>query len=197
MTPNECLTGVSSRILNFDEVGGMRSLLMLGTTNSKNFWFLNFTFPFPVIEFTWYIRFWRFCGFPCIAMRGLLLFSQRTLQLKQGNSLIKKKSQKKPQPVKQCRMHPPAMPPNFKKNGSLLHKIHLKFQCRVTQKLVLWRLAPFVASGHKYKNKKIIKTTVLWTSRSARGTKENCYFGLQVSVPNPNSLCATYASTCP
>ncbi len=27
------------------------------------------------------------------------------------------------------------------------------------------------------------------------GAKENCYFGLQVSVPNPR--CATYASTCP
>ncbi len=39
-------------------------------------------------------------------------------------------------------------------------------------------------------NKKILKTTLLWTSRSIWDTKENCYFGLQVSVPNPNSLCA-------
>ncbi len=29
------------------------------------------------------------------------------------------------------------------------------------------------------------------------GHKENCYFGLQVSVPNPNSLSAPYASTRP
>ncbi len=29
------------------------------------------------------------------------------------------------------------------------------------------------------------------------GTKENYYFGLQVSVPNPNSLCNPYASACP
>ncbi len=103
MTPNECLTEVSSRILNFDGVGGMRrtrrlprtlypagftNLLTSGATASKNFWFLNFTLPSPIIEFTWYIQFWRFCGFPYIAMRGLLLFSQRILQLKQGNSLI-------------------------------------------------------------------------------------------------------------
>ncbi len=25
----------------------------------------------------------------------------------------------------------------------------------------------------------------MWTSRSVWGTKENCYFGLQVFVPNP------------
>ncbi len=31
---------------------------------------------------------------------------------------------------------------------------------------------------------------LLWTSRSVWGTKENCYFGLQVSVPNRNSPCA-------
>ncbi len=58
----------------------------------KNFWFLNFTFPF-----TWYIRFWHFCSFPYIAMCGLLLFSQQTLQFKQGNSLIKKK-------ITECKM---------------------------------------------------------------------------------------------
>ncbi len=37
------------------------------------------------------------------------------------------------------------------------------------------------------KNEKILKTTLLWTSRSVQATKENCYFGLQVSVLNPNS----------
>ncbi len=46
----------------------------------------------------------------------------------------------------------------------------------------------------KFLNKKILKTTLLWTSRSIWGTKENCYFGLQVSVPNQNSLCVPYAS---
>ncbi len=66
------------------------NLLTSRAISSKNFWFLNFIFPSPIIEFTWYIRFWCFCGFPYIAMCGLLLFSQRTLQLKQGNSLIKK-----------------------------------------------------------------------------------------------------------
>ncbi len=107
MTSSECLTEVSSVILNFDGDGGRmrrtrrlsKSLYPANFTNlltseaipSKNFWFLNFTFPSPIIEFTWYIQFWRFCGFPYIAMRGLLLFSQGTLQLKQGNSLIKKK----------------------------------------------------------------------------------------------------------
>ncbi len=36
---------------------------------------------------------------------------------------------------------------------------------------------------------------LLWTSRSKHmGTKENCYFGLQVSVPNLNSLCTPYTS---
>ncbi len=34
-------------------------------------------------------------------------------------------------------------------------------------------------------------------SRSVRVTKENCYFGLQISVPNPNSLCISCISTCP
>ncbi len=52
--------------------------------------------------------------------------------------------------------------------------------------------------GNKKKiNKKTLKTTLLWTSRSVQGTKENCYFGLQVSVSNPNFLCTPYASTCP
>ncbi len=103
MTPNECLAKVSSHILNFDGVVGMRrtrrllrtlypanftNLLTLGATASKNVWFLNFTFPSPILEFTCYIRFWRFCGFLYITMRGLLLFSQETLQLKQGGSLI-------------------------------------------------------------------------------------------------------------
>ncbi len=46
-------------------------------------------------------------------------------------------------------------------------------------------------------NKKILKTTLLWTSRSVWGTMENSYFGLPVSVPIPNSLRAPYASTCP
>ncbi len=46
-------------------------------------------------------------------------------------------------------------------------------------------------------SKKILKTTLLWTSRSIQGTKEKCYSGLQVSVLNPNSLCTPYASTCP
>ncbi len=137
MTPNECLTEVSSHILNFGRVGGMRRTRRLPRrhypadfTNlrlreppfQKFFWFLNFTFPFPIREFTWYIRFGHFCSFPNIAMHGLLLFSQWTLQMKQGNSLIKK-THKISQTVKQCRLHPPAMPPNFKKNGSLLHKI--------------------------------------------------------------------------
>ncbi len=44
-------------------------------------------------------------------------------------------------------------------------------------------------------NKKFLKTMLLRTSRSVEGgTKENCYFGLQVSVPNPNFLCIPYAS---
>ncbi len=99
------------------------NFLTLEATLSKNFWFLNFTFPSPIIEFTWYIRFWRFCGFPNIAMRELLLFSQRTLQLKQGNSVIKKIT--KNITDQRCRIHQPAMPPNFKKNGSLLHEIRM------------------------------------------------------------------------
>ncbi len=105
MTPNECLTEVSNHVLNFDGVGGMRrtrrlprtlhsvdftNLLTSGATHSKSFWFLNFTFPSPIREFTWYIWFQRFCGFPYIAVCGLLLLSQRTLQLKQGNNLLKK-----------------------------------------------------------------------------------------------------------
>ncbi len=45
-------------------------------------------------------------------------------------------------------------------------------------------------------NLKILKTTLLRTSRNIQNTKENCYFGSQVSVPNPNSLCAPYTSTC-
>ncbi len=32
---------------------------------------------------------------------------------------------------------------------------------------------------------------LLWTNISVRGTKGNCHFGLQVSVPNPNSICAS------
>ncbi len=42
-----------------------------------------------------------------------------------GQQSDKKKSQKISHTVKRCRMHPPAMPPNFKKNGSLLHKIRV------------------------------------------------------------------------
>ncbi len=78
MTPNECLTEVSGLILNFDGMGRMRrnrrlprtlyptdftNLLTSGATHSKNFWFLIFTFPSPIVAFTWYIRFWLFCGF--------------------------------------------------------------------------------------------------------------------------------------
>ncbi len=44
---------------------------------------------------------------------------------------------------------------------------------------------------------KNFKNILLWTSRSVWVTKENCYFGLQVSVSNPNSLCIPNASTCP
>ncbi len=40
----------------------------------------------------------------------------------------------------------------------------------------------------KKKNEKILITTLLWTSRSVWDTKKNCYFGLQVSVPNLNSF---------
>ncbi len=55
----------------------------------------------------------------------------------------------------------------------------------------------YAASAGEQFNKEILKTMLLWTSRSVQGTKENCYFGLQVSVLNPNSLCTPYASTCP
>ncbi len=66
------------------------NLLTSGATHTKNFCFLNFTFPSPIIKVTRYILFWRFCGFPYIATLGLLLFSQQTLQLKPGDSMIKK-----------------------------------------------------------------------------------------------------------
>ncbi len=51
----------------------------------------------------------------------------------------------------------------------------------------------------KLKNKKILKTKLLWTSRSVWDTKKAFYFGWQFFVPNPNSLWAHYASasTCP
>ncbi len=43
------------------------------------------------------------------------------------------------------------------------------------------KFAPFQKSGgrkqHKRINKKILKTTFLWTSRSVWGTKEKRYFG--------------------
>ncbi len=42
-----------------------------------------------------------------------------------GQQSDTKKSQKISQTVKRCRMHPPAMPPNFKKNGSLLHEMRM------------------------------------------------------------------------
>ncbi len=58
--------------------------LLTGATPSKNFWFLNFTFPSAIIEFTWYIRFWHFCGFPYIAMRGLLLFCTTNPSIETG-----------------------------------------------------------------------------------------------------------------
>ncbi len=45
-------------------------------------------------------------------------------------------------------------------------------------------------------NSKILKTTLLWASRSVQDTKENYYFGLQISVPNQNSLCTPCASNC-
>ncbi len=43
-------------------------------------------------------------------------------------------------------------------------------------------------------DKIILRTKLLWTSRTMWCTKENCYFGLQVSVPNSNSLYAFYLS---
>ncbi len=61
----------------------------------------------------------------------------------------------------------------------------------------------FIHSFHVYivtardADKKILKTTLLRKSRSKGGTKENRYFGLQVSFPNPNSLCTPYAATGP
>ncbi len=64
-------------------------------------------------------------------------------------------------------------------------------KCSVTRKKVKDDYKPSFTKI----NKKILKTTLLLTSDT--GTKENCYFSLQVSVPNPNSLCTTYASTCP
>ncbi len=63
----------------------------------------------------------------------------------------KKKSQKISQTVKRCRVHPPAMTLNLKKKQITPSRdMHacLKVQCHVTWKLVLWRLAPFVSSGH-------------------------------------------------
>ncbi len=57
------------------------NFLTSGATLTNNFWFLNFTFPYPIIEFPRYIRFWRFYGIPYIAMCGLLLLSY-VLQLK-------------------------------------------------------------------------------------------------------------------
>ncbi len=141
MTTKECLTEVSSRILNFDGVGGMsRSRRLLRTlcpasftnlltsraTPSKNFWFLNFTSPSPIIiEFTQYIWFWHFCGFPYIAMRGLVAVFTMNSSIETGQQSDKKKSLKVSQTVKPCRMHPPAMPLNFKKNRSLLHEMRV------------------------------------------------------------------------
>ncbi len=38
------------------------NLLTSGATSTKNVWFLNFTFPSPIVDFTRYIRFWRLVG---------------------------------------------------------------------------------------------------------------------------------------
>ncbi len=63
-----------------------------------------------------------------------------------------KKLQKISKIVKQCRMHPPAMPPNFKKNWSRLHEIRVfEVSMLCYAKTCLWRLAPFVASAYKYR----------------------------------------------
>ncbi len=68
--------------------------------------------------------------FNSVYFLSLIAVHQLHGRRKQGNSLIKKKkSQKISQTVKRCRMHPPAMPPNFKKNGSLLHEVHVFEVC--------------------------------------------------------------------
>ncbi len=111
MTPNECLPEVSSRILTFDGVGGMRrtrslpetlypadftNLLTSGVTPSKNFWFLNFTFPSPiVIEITWYIRFWRFYTFSLYCYGWTIAVFTTNPSVETGQQSDKKKSKKK------------------------------------------------------------------------------------------------------
>ncbi len=123
------------------------NFLTSGASPSKNFWFLSFTFSSPIIEFTWYIRFCRFCGFPYIAMRGLFLFSQWTLQLKQGNGLIKKAQKYHRLKNDVGCIHPQCYQISRKMDYSFTRYACLNFQCRVTQKLVLWRLAPFFCVG--------------------------------------------------
>ncbi len=54
-----------------------------------------------------------------------------------------------------------------------------------------------VIAHRKKKLKNLKNYPFLWTSRSVWVTKENCYFGLQVPVPSPSSLCSPYASTYP
>ncbi len=82
--------------------------------------------------------------------------------------------------------------PEFVQKFSKIHrkfyKMSLKLHCTLP-KIFLQFLKIILKEKI---NKKILKTKLLWKSRSVWGTKKNCYFGLQVSVPNLNSLCPPY-----
>ncbi len=89
--------------------------------------FMIFEFYIPISNYRIYLVYLvqAFLWFSLYCYAWTIAVFTTNSSIETGQQSDKKKSQKISQTVKRCRMHPPAMPPNFKKNRSLLHEIHV------------------------------------------------------------------------